>query len=255
MPDAVVLAGGEDKGPLREITGVAHRPLIELAERSLLNRTLAAMRAARRIERIALVGGEEVTRAADRALFDVAAPACEEFADNILQGVEALGSQGQVLFSPADFPFLTPEALDDFIARAQDAQAALAYPIIRREDSEAKFPGTSRTYVRLRQGTFTGGNIVLAEVEVLRRCRDLVAQIFGHRKNPVRLAQVFGFGFVLRLALGKLDVAQLEQRAAQLLGARVAAVMSGYPEIGFDVDKPADLEDARRLVARVESAA
>jgi len=251
MPDAVVLAGGQEKGPLREITGLAYRPLIEVGGRLLVNRTLAALRAARRVGRIALVGPEAVTQAADPALFDAAAPAGDEFADNILRGVEALHAGGGVLVGTADLPFLTPEAVDDFVARALAAGAAFVYPIVRREVCEAKFPGTRRTYVRLRGGTFTGGNVVLADVDVLRGRRDLIVHLFGYRKKPVRLAQVLGLGFVLGLALGRLDVEQIERRGAQILGARVAAVVTDYPEIGFDVDKPVDLEQARRLAAKL----
>ena len=55
MFDAVVLAGGEEHGPLREITGLAYRPLIEVGGRLLADRTLEAMRAARHVGRIALV--------------------------------------------------------------------------------------------------------------------------------------------------------------------------------------------------------
>ena len=255
MPDAVVLAGGEEKGPLREITGLAFRPLIEVGGRLLVNRTLQAMRGAGPVGRIALVGPDAVAQAADPALFDAAAPSGDQFAENILRGVEALGAQDHVLVATADLPFLTPQALDDFVARGLAAGAALVYPIIRREVCEAKFPGTSRTYVRLREGTFTGGNVVLAEVAVLRRRREFIGRLFDDRKSPLRLAQVLGLGFVLGLALGRLELNQLERRGTEVLGARLAALVTDYPELGFDVDKPADLEDSRRLASKTESAA
>jgi GTP:adenosylcobinamide-phosphate guanylyltransferase len=255
MPDAVVLAGGEEHGPLREITGLAYRPLIEVGGRLLADRTLEAMRAAQQVERVALVCPEAVARAVAPGLFDATAPAGGGFADNILSGADALGAQGRVLVATADLPFLTPGALDDLAARALATDAALVYPVIRRQTCEARFPGASRTYVRLREGTFTGGNVVVADVDVLRRRRDLIRRIFGCRKNPMRLAGVLGLGFVLGLALGRLGLEQIERRGAEILQAPVAALETEYPEIGFDVDKPADLEDARRLAAKIEPAA
>jgi GTP:adenosylcobinamide-phosphate guanylyltransferase len=249
MPDAVVLAGGEEQGPLAEATGRRHRPLIEVGGRLLVDRTLAALRGAAGVERIALVGPEAVRQAADASLFDAAAPAGADFADNIMRGAQALQAQGRLLVATADLPFLTPEALDDFVAQAQASGAALVYPIIRREACEARFPGGRRTYVRMRDGVFTGGNVVLADVAALRERRDFIMRLFGYRKRPARLARLLGLGFAAKLALGRLSVAQVERRGTELLGARLAAVVSEYPEIGFDLDKVADLEQARRLLA------
>ena len=41
------------------------------------------------------------------------------------------------------------------------------------------------------------------------------------------------------------DGLSLEARGGEIIGGRVAAMVSAYPEIGFDVDKVADLETAR----------
>jgi hypothetical protein len=55
--------------------------------------------------------------------------------------------------------------------------------------------------------------------------------------------------FLLRLLVGRLSVADAAARGGAILGCRVAVYASPHPEIGFDVDKPSDLELAERLLS------
>jgi hypothetical protein len=45
-----------------------------------------------------------------------------------------------------------------------------------------------------------------------------------------------------------LRISMLERAVSRMLDAKVAAVVSAYPEIGEDVDKPSDLEVVRRIL-------
>ena len=55
---------------------------------------------------------------------------------------------------------------------------------------------------------------------------------------------------LLRLALGRLSVADLERRATQMVGTGVQAVPVRWPEIAFDVDDADDLTLARQYLRR-----
>jgi hypothetical protein len=64
---------------------------------------------------------------------------------------------------------------------------------------------------------------------------------------------MIGMGVLARVMLARvmpsvLRVSMLERAVEHMLGARVAAVVSDYPEIGEDVDKPSDLEAVRRIL-------
>ncbi len=54
MVDAVVLAGGEDRGEIAAQTGIIHRPLLEVAGRPIITRIMAALRGASAVSRVAL---------------------------------------------------------------------------------------------------------------------------------------------------------------------------------------------------------
>jgi hypothetical protein len=74
----------------------------------------------------------------------------------------------------------------------------------------------------------------------------LIGRLYAARKNPLKLAALFGLPFVFGLLTGRLTIRQLEERACAIISGRVAAVISTYAELGFDVDKAEDLEVARR---------
>lgn len=254
MLDAVVLAGGVDRGEMAAETGVAHRPLLEIGGRPIVQRGLAALRGCADVGRVALVAPEAVQSAVGEASVDLRVEAGDSLAENLLRGVQATapGSEA-VLVLTGDLPFVTPQAIGDLVRQSQAARAEITYVIIPKEACERRFPGGRRTYVKLREGTFTGGNAVVIARNFVETQQHLITHLYHARKSPIRLAMMFGLGFLLRLAAGRLGLAQLELRAAAITGARVAAVISTYPELGFDVDKLDDLYLARRVAESFDS--
>jgi GTP:adenosylcobinamide-phosphate guanylyltransferase len=253
MIDAVVLAGGAEAHPWWAAEpGVTHRPLLEVGGKAMVGRVLAALRGAGEVGAIALVAPPEVQAAVGEEALDFRVEPGSDLLENIERGLAALPAGDSGLLVSADLPLLTSQAVDDFVRAARASGAEFAYPILPREASERSFPGGRRTYVRLREGQFTGGNLILVSRPFLVRHRDLISRLYRWRKRPLRLASLLGFGFVLRLKLGRVALAQAEARASSVLRGRVAAVVSSHPGIGFDVDKPEDLELARALVRAQE---
>jgi hypothetical protein len=100
----------------------------------------------------------------------------------------------------------------------------------------------------VREGTFTGTNVVLVNGDFVAHHRDIVREFYEHRKSPLRLARMLGAGFILRLLSGRLSLAHIEQRLGQVLGGEARAIISHYPELAFDVDKPSDFEVVRAVL-------
>jgi len=246
--NAVVIAGGPEKPELLAAGGASSRSLILVAGRAMIERTLAALRSARSIERVAVVAPAEIGEAMDPSWYDQFRPSVESAAQNLLLGAQAVGEDRLILLSTGDLPLLTAEAVDDFVERGLRADADVVYPVVRATESERRFPGAPRTYARLREDTFTGGNIVLTRGNFVRTHLDLIDRLFELRKSKLRLARLLGWSFLIRLALGRLHLSDLEARGGAIIGGRVAALISPYPEIAFDVDKVADLELARRVL-------
>ncbi|MGC8904046.1 NTP transferase domain-containing protein [Thermus sp.] len=160
---------------------------------------------------------------------------------SLLANLEAALAQveGRVLVATADLPHLTPEAVSFVLERAPEA--ALVYPIVPKERVEARFPGNRRTYARLREGTFTGGNLLLLDKPLFFRALPLAKEVVALRKRPLALARRIGWDILLKLLLGRLSLGELEARARRLLGVEARALITPYPEVGVDVDREEDL--------------
>ena len=244
--DAVVMAGGKDDPRLLAAGAAQHRALIEVGGRPLLEWGLEALRTSAMVETIVLVSAPVVRAAISSQLYDQFVVAGGSLIENMLLGSAYVARDRPMLVIHGDLPALTPESLDDFVMRSLELKVALTLPIITREANERQFPGTTRTYIRLREGRFTAGNGVVLGPGFLERHGAVIEQVYRGRKSPVRLARMLGLGTMIRWLTGRLSVRDIEAKASQILGAPVAAVISEYAELGFDIDKPSDLEAARR---------
>ena len=69
-------------------------------------------------------------------------------------------------------------------------------------------------------------------------------QVIQNRKNPLALAGLIGLGALVKFVLGVITIRELEERVSRILGVTARALITNHAEIGFDVDKPEDLETA-----------
>lgn len=169
---------------------------------------------------------------------------------NMERGLEQ-ASGPYVLLVTGDLPLLRAEMVDDFVARCERCQEPqdVWYAVVERTAGESRYPGLRRTWVRMADGTFTGGNLAVVERHVVARARRMLELAIAARKNPLALARLFGVGTLWRFVRGRLTVAEMEARVGHMLGIKGKAVITPHVEIGIDVDKPADLLLARRHLA------
>jgi len=239
--DAVVLAGRRNAGRLASVSDVAWEALIPVAGRPMVQWVIEALEGSESVSRILLVGAPEVQSAVRGKKVSAVTPGVD-LLTSLSRGIRASNRSCPVLVVTGDLPLLTPEAVEDFLDQCSETSAEFYYPIISKQLNEAKYPGMRRTYGRVRDGTFTGGNIVLVEPAAFYRCYDRIAAFVRHRKNPLRQASLLGWTFTVRLLAGTLTVEQVERRVREIFGVRAVAVWARYPEIAVDVDKPSDLQ-------------
>jgi len=106
---------------------------------------------------------------------------------------------------------------------------------------EARWPGMRRTYARLRDGVFTGGNLILLDKALFERALPMARKIVDLRKKPLALAGTVGWGILFKLLLGRLRVRDVERRAEQLFGMPMRALVTEHPEVGVDADSEEDI--------------
>ena len=267
--DAVVLAAAPNRGPLREVSPEPYEALIPVGREPIIAHVVRTLARARRVGRIVCVAPAPVVRAACAALQGSEGASCVagvggglrperlapvEPADHLLANMERGLEQASgpyALLVTGDVPLLRPEMVDDFVARCEQSGEPqdVWYAVVERAASESRYPGLRRTWVRLADGTFTGGNLALLERHVVARARRMLKLAIDARKNPAALARLFGVVALWRFLRGQLTVAEMESRVGRMLGIKGKAVITPHVEIGIDVDKPADLLLARRYLA------
>ena len=239
----LILAGGKvkdrDAAAWEPYLGreVTNRALLDLNGTSMLERVVEPLRQAAP-GRILVAGDVPLPEGCTPA------PGGDSLLDTLLNGVAALDKgETRLLVVTADIPFLTAEAIQDVLDRAPEG-AAFVYPIVEATRCYKRFPEMKRTVVKTAQGTFTGGNVVLIDAAFAREKSGAIRAAFAARKSPFKLAGMLGFGTLARLAASSvypaaLPIPYLEAAVGRLLGgASVRALVSPYPEIGADIDRP-----------------
>lgn len=242
MYDAIILAGGENSKQLSRFSSQPYEALIDIAGRPMVTYVAQALAASGQVDRILVVGPVEALKSCHFPPRTEIFPSGVTIMDTIRQGMSGLKHNRNTLVATADIPLLTAESVNHFLQQCSRIKADLYYPIVTEEVNEKAYPGVKRTYVRFREGTFTGGNLFLVNPSIVPGCVALAERIIDNRKNPLKLCHMLGWSFVVKFVLGMLDLQQVEQRVSELLGIQGAVIESPYAELGIDVDKPSDYE-------------
>lgn len=254
--DAIILAGGESSSELRKIAPYDNEALIIIGNYPMICYVYKALRSSAYIRNIVISGPKEALKnifSREESIYF--APAGSNAVESFKNAVDVLKNEGniteKILILPTDIPFITTEAIDDFLRRSEATGADFCYPVTEKKVNEAKFPGVRRTYVSLKEGVFTGGNLFMLRVSIIDQILDMAGKLVDRRKNPVAMAKLFGFGLIFSYFTGRLSIDAAEKRFNQVIGINAKAIISPYAEVGVDVDKPSDLELAQKYLAGV----
>lgn len=251
--NAVVLAGGLNSGSLRQASLAQYEAEIEIAGRPMLDYVILALRKVQAINRILVVGSETVlSKDIKKEISDIVQPG-KTMVDSLVNGLNALNTNEPVLVVTSDIPLITKEAFEDFLERCGRRQADVYYSFTSKESNDQKYPGVQRTYVKLKEGTFTGGNLVLMSPRVIRDHMEMLTKATLLRKKPLQLCSMLGWKHLLKLLLGELTIGEIEERVTRIFKFSAVGVISPYPEVGIDVDKPSDLVLARKVLSKAGS--
>ncbi|MDF2523240.1 MAG: molybdopterin-guanine dinucleotide biosynthesis protein MobA [Clostridiales bacterium] len=238
MLNAVVLAGTDLS---RRGSGFENKALLKLNNKAMIEYVIEALKGTRNVEKIVVIGPEGLMGQQLEKLVNKVIDSRGSIMENVMAGVQFLGAEEGLLICSCDIPFITSEAINDFIIQAKKSEADLCYPIVERMINLEKFPEAVRTYVKLSEGTFTGGNLFFVNSKAVEKGFDLGNHLISARKKPVKMAGILGFGFLFRLLIGKLTIDRIEKKFSEILNIKAKAVISTYAEIGNDIDKPSDV--------------
>ncbi len=241
--DAILPAGGRLAGDFAAEAGTEVKALIEFGGRSLVERTIEILRTTGRIERIVVVGPDEVVaspaaRSADAVLHS---DPSNSGPTNILSGLEWLreardgGYPDRVLIVTTDLPFLSPAAVTGFIDSCAP-ETDICIPLIGREQFEEAYPGSTNLFVRLQDGEWTIGCAFLVNPAAVERNRAVIERVFRARKSQIGMARLLGLPLIVRFLTRRLSIPMIERRCMTILGCSASAVRGCSVELSFDID-------------------
>ena len=235
--DAVILAGGKLKGSDQE------KAFVKLGEQTLLEKCVQTLKKCSSISKLIVASAPQSCKEmpfVDELLHDT-----DDLLQNIVNALQKVKSE-KVLLVASDIPFVTAGHIDEFLNSCSKVKADIYYPLVPKS-SMGEFSAMKRTYFKLDRTEFTGGNIILVEKAVFLANLGLARKIYNNRKSPLKLAQLVGPYFLIKLALGKLTVSEAEQKTTKIIGGQVKGIIIPRPEIGSDIDKVEDLQFFQEL--------
>ncbi|GGB89684.1 hypothetical protein GCM10011494_05040 [Novosphingobium endophyticum] len=244
---ALILAGSRPgaSDPVADAEGVSHKALAEIGGRAMLAHVVAALRGAG-IARIAVAANDPQVLTLAGELGCETVPAAEGPSASVAAGFERLGAP--MLVTTSDHALLRAGWVRQFLDDTP-GDADVAVLLARREAIEQAMPGSRRTYLRFADGQWSGCNLFLLARADARAAIETWKMVEADRKRPWRIAARLGIGMLASYALGRLTLAAALARLGRRVGieARLVAARDGLAAV--DVDKPADLADARAIMA------
>ncbi|GAB6854814.1 nucleotidyltransferase family protein [Asaia astilbis] len=246
---ALVLAGSRDgaQDPLAVLGGVAHKALLPVAGRPMIDRVLETLAQTSGIGPVYIsIETPEALDTLDRSFSCL--PTAKGPSGSVALALEAVGTP--LLITTADHPLLQSDWIIDFVRDAEAAGCDLAVGIASRSVIERDVPGTKRTYIPLADLAFSGCNLFLLRSPRAKAIVTLWQNLERDRKHPLRMARTLGFGILLRALFKRLSSEALTARIHKLTGATVKLVEIENGRAAVDVDKPADLTLVETLLAQ-----
>lgn len=241
---ALVLAGGHPGpgDPLFPLTQGKPKALLPLLGRPMLQWVLDALNASQHITHLLIFGVSEKDYPWDVRKEARFVPGQGSMVRNVLYGLQTLARSGHgdepVLLVSGDVPAITGGILDWVAENAMRLRFPVIYHVVERRAMEKRFPGVKRTYVRLRDMEVCGADVNVAHTRLAFREDNLWERIVAARKSPWKQATLIGWGTLLRLLLRRLTLEEAVRRVRERLGLEATALVSPYPEMAMDVDKP-----------------
>ncbi len=253
--DAVLLAGGipQPDEPLYSYSNGEAKALIDVAGKAMVQWVLEALCQSKSVERIVVIGlSAKSNLSCKKPLVYLSNQG--KLLDNLKMGtakVLELNPKAEfVLFASSDIPGITAEMVDWVVKTCSETDDDLYYNVVRREDMDRRFPGSKRTWTRLKDMEVCGGDMNVARAAIVNENSEFWNKIIETRKNPAAQAMLLGPAIIYKLLTRQLTADDVIQRVADKLGLKGRALVCPYPEVGMDVDKPHQLEIMRADLAQ-----
>jgi hypothetical protein len=145
--------------------------------------------------------------------------------------------------------------VDWLINTCMETNDDIYYGVCPREVMEERYPGSKRTYTKLKDMEVCGADINVIHVRMASEHLDVWNSLIANRKNPVAQAGIMGLDTLYLLLTRQATLQDFVERVSKRIGIKGRAIVWPYAEPCMDVDKPNQLEMMRAdLEKQVKSA-
>jgi GTP:adenosylcobinamide-phosphate guanylyltransferase len=253
--NALVLAGGipQPDDPLYTYSNGDAKALIDVAGKPMIQWVLDALGNTKQVDNVIVIGLSPKSGVACKKPLHFLSNQGRMLA-NIVAGVnkslELDKKTEYVLVVSSDIPALKPEMVDWLVNTCMETKDDLYYGVCTREVMEARFPGSRRTYTKLKDVELCGADINITHVRMATEHLDLWESLIGTRKSPLRQAGIIGLGTLWRVFTRSITLEEVVETVCKRIGIRGRAIVWEHAEPCMDVDKPHQLELLRADLAK-----
>jgi len=250
--DAIVLAGGVPKpeSALYPDTNGKAKAMLEIGGKYMIQWVLDALDQADTIDGIVVVGCEDKETEIHSKKIIAFKPSSEDIILNFQRGAQAVLDQNpggkSVAVVSSDIPLITSEIVNWIINSSLASNDDLYYAVVEQSKMEQRFPDSARSYVKLRDMNVCGGDLAVINMELYKSREDFWRKIFEARKSYLHQARLIGFDILILLLFRRLTFTSTVERVTRRLDIAGKGLICPYPEIAMDIDKPHQLEIARK---------
>ncbi len=257
--DVIVTAGGipNPDEPLYPLTEGKPKALLDIGGKPMVQWVLEALSGSSRVERVVLIGLTEdsgLICAKPLTFIENKGGMIENILGGIHKVLEINPTASHVLLASSDIPGITAEMVDWEIEAASAADVDLCYTVVKRAVIEARYPGSRRTFIHLKDLEVCGGDLNVVHTSVATMNQDIWERLIEARKNPAKQAIILGIDTLILALFRVITLDDMVKRLTARLHMTGKAIVCPYAEVGMDVDKPSQLELMRADLARRETA-
>jgi GTP:adenosylcobinamide-phosphate guanylyltransferase len=248
--DAIVTAGGipQPENPLYTYTDGNAKALVDIAGKPMIQWVLDALSEAAEVKNVIIVGLSPKSGVTCKKPLHYVSNQGRMLA-NVVAGVKKVlqvnPKAKYVLVVSSDIPGIKPEMVDWLVTTAMTTKDDIYYGVIPRAVMEKRYPGSKRTYTKLKDLQLCGADMHIAHVSMATDHLEMWEQLIGNRKSPFKQAATIGFGTLFLLLLGRLTLDETVARVTKRIGITGRPIVWKQAEAGMDVDKPHQLELVR----------
>ena len=254
--DAIVTAGGiplpED--PLYPYTNGDSKALVDIAGKPMIQWVLDALGDAKHVDNVIIIGlSPKSSVTCKKPLHFISNQG--RMLSNIVVGVnkslELDPKTDYVLVASSDIPGINAEMVDWLVETCMQTKEDIYYGVVPREVMETRYPGSNRTYTKLKDIQLCGADMHITHVSMATEHLEMWEELIGNRKSPLKQAATIGFGTLLRVATRSITLDELVVTVTKRLGITGRPIIWEFAEPGMDVDKPHQLELLREDLGKL----